>query len=304
MLANWQLLAVRLAELVATAALFAAAFFAVVLPILSGAGLSTFPTIDRSHPSTVAEDVIAALTDLVTNHWTVILYLLGVALVVLTLWTMLSSLVIAGVVRVLVDAEKSAGGGQATRERLAVFSLRRWWEGARSRWWEVFAIYAGAGTVACVVILVPVAVAGGLMLLLGPSNETLVLSCLLLVACVLFAVVVGFLAMIWGQKAIVVAEARGLGATQALRQARYELRRDLGRHLLVILIMLLISGAISSAFKSFSFSFPFPGQHGAFQFALLLPLQIVAQTVSWLFGAAISHWLFASLAALTLEDSS
>ncbi|MCU1245265.1 MAG: hypothetical protein JWN02_1175 [Acidobacteria bacterium] len=301
-LANWQLLLVRLAGMLATLALFAAAFFALVLPLLATIGLGSLRAIDSSNPSAAAEEIMGKVTDAVTNHWAIVLYLAGVALVALLLWTMLYSVMIAGVVRVLVDAEKAAGPGEAVRARLAVFSLQRWWSGARSRWWEVFAIYNAVWAVACLVILVPLAAAGALMLLFRGNAATVVLSCLVLFACVAFAIVVCLVAAIWAQKAIVVAEARGLATAEALRASRFELKHDLWRHLAVILILMVVSGGVGGAFNSVSFSFPFPGRGSALTFAFLLPLQIGVQIVAAVVGAAVSHWLFASLAALTLED--
>jgi hypothetical protein len=304
-LANWQLLLVRLAGLLATLALFAAAFFALVVPLLASIGLGSLRSIDLDHGSEAAEEIIGRVTDAVTNHWTIVLYLVGVALVALLLWTMLYSVMIAGVVRVLVDAEKAAGPGESARGRLAVFSLQRWWSGARSRWLEVFAIYNAVWAVACLVILVPLAAAGGLMLLFRGNAATVVLSCLVLLACVVFAVVVSFLAAIWAQKAVVVAEARGLATADALRASRYELRHDLGRHAAVILILMIVSGGIGGAFNSFSFSFRLPSSAlGAGMMFTLLPVVVVMQILASVVGAAVSHWLFASLAALTLEDRS
>jgi hypothetical protein len=304
-LANWQLLLVRLAGLLATLALFAAAFFALVLPRLATLGLGSLRSIDLNNGSQAAEEIMGRVTDAVTNHWTVVLYLLGVVLAALLLWTMLYSMMIAGVVRVLVDAEKGAGPGEAARGRLAVFSLQRWWSGARSRWLEVFAIYNGVGAVACLIILVPLAAAGALMLLFRGSAATIVLSCLVLLACVLFTIVVFFLAAVWAQKAIVVAEARGLGTADALRASRYELKRDLGRHVAVILILMLVSGGVSSAFNTFSFSVRMPSSSvSAGTMFALVPVMVAAQIIASVLGAAVSHWLLASLAALTLEDRS
>ena len=64
------------------------------------------------------------------------------------------SFVVGGIVRVLVDAERSAPPS-GPRERFRRFTVDRWVEGGRETWWPIFWIYNIAYGVAALIICVP-----------------------------------------------------------------------------------------------------------------------------------------------------
>jgi heme/copper-type cytochrome/quinol oxidase subunit 2 len=122
-LANWQLIAIRIAENILLVLLVIASIIAAIVPVAVAAGLSHFDFQNADN----AVQVIAAM---VVEHWALILYILVIITVVLGVMIAVHSFVEAGNTKVFVDAERGAGGAPVPqRAALRAFTIDRWLQG-------------------------------------------------------------------------------------------------------------------------------------------------------------------------------
>jgi hypothetical protein len=285
--ANWQLLLLRIAESILFGLLIIGTAVAVIVPLAVAIGLSAMSVRDiQSNPDAVVTTLVTAIA----SHWIVLVYAFVAVLVLLTILVLLHSFVISGCAQVYVDADRAP--------RLRVFAMDRWLAGARHSMWPVFWIYNAAYSVAGLIILVPALLVLVFMLALREAPAAIVVGCLglLLVFFVMFVAFV--LAGVWCQKAIVVAVANNLGATDALREAWREIRTDFGRHFAVAFIMIVISFGGVATLSAFSVMFSMPGSHDPFAGLMFAPARMVLSLVQSVFSAAVGLWMLACFAAL------
>jgi hypothetical protein len=286
--ANWQLLLLRFAENIVFVFLAIATVIAVIAPLIISIGLSAINMKDvQANPDAVA----ATLATVLASHWVVFVYAFAAIFVLLGIFIIIHSFVIAGCAQTYVDADR------ALRPR--VFSMERWLAGGRHSMWPVFWIYNGAYTIAALVVLVPAVLVLIFMLVLRESAGALVLGCLALGLIVFVMVVVAVLTGIWCQKAIIVAVRCNLGAGEALRVAWREIRGDFGRHFAVAFIMLVISIGGAATLGMFSFAFAMPASRDAFLPLMFAPARIALSMVQNVFSAAVTLWMLACFAALS-----
>jgi hypothetical protein len=153
------------------------------------------------------------------------------------------------------------------------------------------------------VILVPAVITLAFMLMVSGVGPRVAIGCAGLVLIVLLMIPIAILVGMWTQKAIAVCVARSLGAVDALRAARREIKLDFGRHFLVMLLLIVISFIAASIISGVSFPFSLAGQSNRGSLAPLLfaPVQIVLSILQTAASAAISSWSLASFVALTEE---
>ncbi len=294
MLANWPLLVIRVVEGVVMIVMMILAVVAVIVPIAVsfGAG-NAFPAADPS-------DIPALILSTVAAHAAMILYLLGLITVVLTVWIVVHSFVVAGSARVYVDSmQRTAASPAPTRAELAAFTGDRWFQGGRAGWWPVFWIFNIAWTIAFAIILIPFVVFAGVLVMLRQNGPmAMAAGCLGFVLLVLFVLPVAVITGICTQKAIVDSLARGTGAMESLRAAWREFRSDLGRHVAVAAVMIVVSFAaaiLSSSMSMFtSFGHHAPG-------LMMIPMQFSSSILNSVFGAAVGAWFLACFAALAVD---
>lgn len=300
-LANWPLIAIRFAESVVFAILAVLAAIAILAPILVSIGINIA---DITSP----ED-IEGVAGMLLTRWALLLWILLAVAVLLTVFVALHSLVEAGSARVYIDAERIAGPpAEGTRSRFKVFSMERWWAGARDGWWTVFWIYSLAWTAAGMVLLVPLLPTFALTLLLRDEENPIALiatGCLGLLVTVLLFIVVAIVAGIWTNRAIVDWAMRRAGARDALAAGWQAMRADLGRHVLIAIALYVVLLAGSSFFASFSF---FAGLGEAFgesgmTLFFTLPLRLLGTLCSYAFTAGITAWFLAAYASVAAEVS-
>jgi hypothetical protein len=295
MVANWPLLAIRIAEGVVFVMMFLAGAIAIVVPFLVSIGLSR-----ESLPSEPA-DVAAAILDALIAHWLVIVYAIIVVSIVLLLVIAIHSFVVSGCARVYVDGEKrSASLPVGARGAFAAFSADRWFRGGWEGWWPVFWIYNIAWSVGGLIVLFPMMVVMLLMIAFrGAAAVAAGIGCLGLIFTMFFGIVVAVVTNVWTQKAIVDCVARHTGAMRALRSSWSELRADTGRHIVVALVMMAMTFAGSMLFSSFSWLGAF--SRDATSHLFLMPFQFTSSILNSIFSAAIACWFLASFAALAVE---
>ena len=132
--ANWHLIAVRVAEMFLFGMIAAIAAIIIIVPIAVSIG------IELAHIAS-PEDLLEAMETL-ARQWVLLVWIFVAVSVLLIVFVALHAFVEAGCARVYVDGERVAGpGDQGVRARFRVFSMDRWWAGGRDGWWAVFWIY-------------------------------------------------------------------------------------------------------------------------------------------------------------------
>lgn len=299
-IANWQLSAIRFAEMVLFTMIAIAAVIAMVVPILVSVGIRLA---DIQGP----EDLESAVTSLLTR-WTLLLWVvLGIS-VLLLVFVLIHSFVEAGCARVLVDADRNAGPAVAgPRQRFRMFSGERWVSGAKSGWWNIFWIYNLAWGLGGLILLIPLILVLALTLVFHENPAVAAgIGCLGLILFTLFAVVVAVVTGMWTNRAIAQWAVDQTGARETLGTAWRVLKSDLARHLLIALAIFVVAMAGSSFFASFSMFAAFGeslGSNASFNM-ITLPLRLLGSLLSSAFSALIASWYLASYSALAVENKS
>jgi hypothetical protein len=284
-IANWPLMALRIAENVVFAMIVIASIIAAVVPLLVSIGLSAF-NLDKP------EESAAAIGTALIEHLAVFAWIFLGALFVVLLLMVIHSFVIAGCAQTFVDAERS--------ERLKVFSMERWLSGGRQSTWTVFWIYNITYGTTLIPVLVPLVITLAAMLAFHDSQAVVVIAGCLGIAVALFLCVIAcVVAAIWSLKAIILAVERNLSASEASKLAWAEAKADFGRHFAVAFILLVISFGGAMTVGMFSAVFSMPSAHDPFMAFAFAPARIVISLLQSAFGAAVGMWMLASFAALS-----
>jgi hypothetical protein len=299
MVANWPLIALRIAESFLFVLIVIGSIVAAIIPIAVAAGVSNFDSIrNADNPG----DAIAAL---IVGHWLIIVYVLAIITVLLTVLIAIHSFVEAGNAKIFVEAEHGAGPAMpATRDPYRVFTMDRWLQGGRMAWWSVFWIYNAAWSVACLIILVPLVLTIVSMLLADTAGPRVAIGCGGLAISVIIFIPVAIIVAIWTQKAIAICVARAATAGAALRTAWSEMRADFGRHFAVAAILFAITFGGGMVISSFTlpFSIMQGTSHAApFMSLAFAPARIVSSFLQSIFSSAVGLWFLASFVGLTEE---
>lgn len=295
--ANWPLIALRVAETVFLGIVAVASVVALLLPILVSIGIALD---DLDDP----DDLLTVVTAL-AGKWMILVWI-GVAVtVLLLLFVAVHAFFEAGRARVLVAGERAAGPGTAgPRSRFAAFSGRAWLAGAAAGWWPLFWIYNAIWGLAGLVLLVPLLPTVVLMLLFRERPGLAVATgCLGLLFTLLLGLVTAILAGMWTIRATAQWGLGGRNARQAMAEAWRAILDDFWRHLLVALVVIVVGMAGSTVFASFSFligfSETFSDSFGAS--LAMLPVRFAGSVLSSILSAAVSTWYLASFAVLAVE---
>jgi hypothetical protein len=296
-LANWQLIALRIAENFLFVLIIIASILAAIVPIAVAAGLSHFDLRN-------ADNAAQAIAAIVVEHWALILYILVIITVVLGLLIAIHSFVEAGNARVFVDAERGAGRGAAQRTAFRAFTIDRWLQGGRSSWWSVFWIYNVAWGIAGLIMLIPLLTTLAGMLAINEPGGRVAIGCAGLVFTFLVVIPLALFVTVWTQKAIVVCVARAAMASAALRLGWAEIRNDFARHFSVAFLVFVIAfgGAMTISMLTAPLSFVRGVSHGDPVVNLAFaPMQILSSVLQGVFSAAVGLWFLASYVGLTEE---
>lgn len=298
-IANWPLLLIRFFEVMVYGVIAVIAIVVALVPIVVSLG---FKLGELRGPENI-EPLLEALF----TRWTLLLYLIGLFVLLMTLFSVAHAFVEAGCARVYVDGERMAGPAMSgPRSRFRVFSMSRWWAGAREGGWPVFWIYFIAWSGACLIFLIPLVPTFVAAFLLRQKPAPLALvSCLGLAVTILLMIPVGIVVGIWTNRAIATwAVVRG-GARETLDVAWTAFKADFGRHLLVAIVLFVISFAGSMFIGSLTFFAGFAeilGRNNSGSIAvMMLPLRFLAQLLSTAFSAVVGGWFLASFCALANE---
>ncbi|MBV9493912.1 MAG: hypothetical protein JOZ54_06680 [Acidobacteria bacterium] len=295
-LTNWQVILLRVGEMLLAGAIAIGLVIAILVPVLVSAGISH---IDWKDVDSVQEGLMAFLT----ANWWLLLWIFVAISIALLVFVALHSFVEAGAARIFLDADRRAGDGVvAQRERFAAFSMERWLDGAKRGWWTVFWIYNIVWGIAGLILIAPLLVLLALMLVLGNATASIVLGCLGLVLALMLAFVIAIVTNIVCVKAILDAGAYSLTAGDAVRRSWQEVRSDVGRHVAIMAILILVSFAVAGVFSTASMGFTF---HKSMSLALFFaPVRIIIQIANTIVSSFIANWMFGSFAAMIMERRS
>jgi hypothetical protein len=289
LVANWQLIAIRIAENIVFIMIVIGSIVAAIVPIAVAAGLGNFDFKNVDNPA-------EAVMNLVVEHWMLIVYILAIITIVLGVMIALHSFVEAGNAQVFVDAERARA--------LRVFSMDRWLYGGRTSWWSIFWIYNVAWGIAGLIILIPLLLTIIGMLMVNDPGPRIAVACGGLGLSVLFLIPIGIVVAIWTQKAIAVAVARVENATAALKDGWAQMRADLGRHIAVAFIVFAVSfgGAMVISMFTIPMSILQTAPHNSpFLGIAFAPARIATSFLQSIFSSAVGLWFLASYVGLTEE---
>ena len=300
MLANWQLIAIRIAESFLFVLIVIGSVVAAIIPIAVAAGFSNFDSIrNADNPG----DVLAAL---LIGHWLLIVYILAIITLLFAVLIAIHSFVEAGNARVFVDAEHKAPQTMPVpRDTFRTFTMDRWISGGRMSWWGVFWIYNVAWSVAGLILLIPLALTMVAMLLAQENGARIAFGCGGLAIVFITGIPVFVVVAIWTQKAIAVCVARAATAGTSLKQAWSGIRADFGRHFAVAFILFVITFGGSMAISMFTMPMSFlqgAAGHGSPMIGLAFaPARIITSFLQSIFSSAVGLWFLASFVGLTEE---
>ena len=297
-IANWQVTALRVAELVVMIGVTIGAVIVIVIPILVSIGINT--------GNLASPDELEELVTTLATKWMLLLWIfLGVSALLLV-WMLVHSFLEAGAARVFVDADRVAGPElRGTRSRYRVFSFERFLAGAKDGWWTVFWIYNLTWGVGLLIALVPLfLVLGGMFFLRGNEGAMALVGCFGLFIAVLVMIPIIILSAIWCTRAIIDWATRREGALESVQDALGAIKSDFGRHLLTAVAIFVVSFAASMFLSSLSM-FASIGEavsgNEGMVLAMTLPLRLAVSLVNSAFSTLIASWFVATYAAIATD---
>ena len=297
-IANWPLSLIRFLEIIAFSTLAVLGIIVALVPIFVSLGIHLTEIND-------ADDVESVLSTLVAQ-WPAFIWFFAGMFVMFFFFVLVHAYVEAGCARVFVDADLTAGPATTgAKGRYRVFSVSRWFAGAREGGWRVFWIYNLAWSVAALILLIPLIPVAILMFVFrGNPAVSAGVGCLGILVVLLFGIVLCLVTGMWTNRAIANWAAQRTTARHALATGWRAVKTDFGRHLLITLAIIVVALAGSSVFSSFSMFGSFNTSiHGRDVFNLVTaPLRMIGTILSWGFSSLIGSWYLASYSALSVES--
>jgi hypothetical protein len=297
-IANWQLSLIRFIEILAFCALAFIGIIVALVPLFVSLGIR----LSEIHDADDMQSVMMTLLE----QWPVFIWF-GVGMFAMfAFFVVVHSYVEAGCARVFVDADRAAGPATTgAKGRYRVFSVSRWFAGAREGGWRVFWIYNLAWTVAALILLIPLIPVAALMFVFRSNPAVSAgVGCLGILVVLLFGIVLGLVTGMWTNRAIANWAAQRSTARHALATGWRAVKMDFGRHLLIALAIIVVALAGSSAFSSFSMfgSFGHSMRGDNIINVMTAPVRMFGAILSWAFSALIGSWYLASYSALSVEN--
>ena len=244
-IANWPVIALRIAESVVLIGLCIAAVIVAIVPAIVAAGFSKDMLFNRSDPT--------AVFDWLIGHVMLFVWMFALAFIVLGVILAIHAFFEGGAAQIYVDGERNAKRFPVeTRDSFRAFSIDRWLAGGAASWWRVFWLYNWAWSIGLLFVLVPLVLTIGGIVLISDNTGRLVIGCVGVAIAIFVLIPAAIVVSIWCAKAITICVARSLPARESLRLAWRAVRDDLGRHLAVAVIAFVVSMALSSAVSAFS----------------------------------------------------
>lgn len=294
-IANWPVIALRIAESVVLIGIVIASIIVAIVPAIVAAGLSKDEIMSSSDPA-------SAIVGWLIGHLMLFVWMFALAFIVLGVLMAIHAFVEGGAAQIYVDAERNAkrhpGGG---RDAFRAFSVDRWLAGGAASWWRIFWMYNWAWSVGLLFVLVPLMLTIAGLVLISDTAGRVVVGCAGLAIAILILIPVGIIVSIWCAKAITICVARSLPARESLRLGWRAVRDDLGRHVAVAVIAFVVSMALNSIVSAFSIPMTIT-QHQMPSMALIFtPVRLASGVIQSIVSAAVGAWLIACFVSMTEE---
>jgi hypothetical protein len=295
-IANWPVIALRIAESVVLIGIVIVAIIAAVVPAIVAAGLSKDEIMNSSDPA-------GAIVGWLIGHLMLFVWMFALAFIVLGVLMAVHAFVEGGTAQIYVDAERNAKRLPAPgRDSFRAFSIDRWLAGGAASWWRIFWLYNWAWSVGLLFVLIPLTLTIAGLILISDTAGRLVVGCVGLAIAVLILIPVAIIVSIWCAKAITICVARSLSARESLRVAWRAVRDDLGRHLAVAVIAFVVSLALNSAVSAFSIPMSISSRHLPSLELFFTPVRLASGIVQSMVSAGIGCWLIACFVSMTEEQ--
>lgn len=294
-IANWPVIALRIAESLVLVGIVIAAIIVAIVPAVVAAGLSQDEIVNSTDPA-------GAMITWLIGHLMLFVWMFALAFVVLGILIAIHSFADGGTTQIYVDAERaSARHAGAGRDAFRAFSIDRWLAGGAASWWRIFWLYNFAWSIGLLFVLVPLVITIIGMLAISDNVGRIVIGCAGLALAVLVLIPVCIITSVWCTKAITICVARSLPARESLRLGWRIVRADLGRHVAIAVILFVVSMAVNSLISGFSIPMTF-SEHRFPSVALMFtPVRLVAGLIQSVVSAAVGSWLLACFVSMTEE---
>jgi hypothetical protein len=288
--ANWPVIALRIAESIVGFAIIITGILAAIVPAVVAAGLSGDDIVNSGDPG-------GAAIEWVISHLMLFVWIFALAFIVLGVMIAIHSFVEGGSTQIYVDGERKANKGSDFR----AFSIDRWLAGGAVSWWRIFWIYNLAWSVGLLFVLVPLLFTIIGLVAIPDRTGKIVIGCAGLVLAVLVLIPVTIVTSIWCTKAITICVARAVSARESLSLGWRAIKADLGRHLAIAVIMFVISMAINSVVSAFSIPMNITMHRLPTVAMMFAPARIVIGIAQGIVSAAIGSCLLACFVSMTEE---
>jgi hypothetical protein len=294
-IANWPVIAFRIAESVVLIGIVIAAIIVAIVPAIVAAGLSKDEIMNSSDPA-------GAVVGWVIGHLMLFVWMFALAFIVLGVLMAVHAFVEGGTAQIYVDAERNAKRFPVpSRDSFRAFSIDRWLAGGAASWWRIFWMYNWAWSVGLLFVLIPLTLTIAALILISDTAGRLVVGCIGLAIAILILIPVAIIVSIWCAKAITICVARSLSARESLRVAWRAVRDDLGRHLAVAVIAFVVSLALNSAVSAFSIPMDISSHHLPSLELFFTPVRLASGIIQSMISAGIGCWLIACFVSMTEE---
>jgi len=294
-IANWPVIALRIAESVVLIGIVIASVIVAIVPAVVAAGLSKDEIMNSSDPP-------SAIVGWVIGHLMLFAWMFALAFIVLSVLLAIHAFVEGGIAQIYVDGERNEKRHLAAgREAFRAFSVDRWLAGGAATWWRIFWLYNWAWSVGLLFVLVPLILTIAGLVLISDAVGRVVVGCVGVALAIFVFIPVAIVVSIWCAKAITICVARSLPGRESLRVAWRAVREDLGRHVAVALIAFVVSMALNSVVSAFSVPMTIT-QHQLPSMALFFtPVRLVSGVFQSMVSAAAGCWLMACFVSMTEE---
>jgi hypothetical protein len=294
-IANWPVIALRIAESVVLIGVVIASVIVAIIPAVVAAGLSKDEIMNSSDPP-------SAIVGWVIGHLMLFAWMFALAFIVLGVLLAIHAFVEGGIAQIYVDGERNEKRHLAAgREAFRAFSVDRWLAGGAATWWRIFWLYNWAWSVGLLFVLVPLILTIAGLVLISDTVGRVVVGCVGVALAIFVFIPVAIVVSIWCAKAITICVARSLPGRESLRVAWRAVREDLGRHVAVALIAFVVSMALNSVVSAFSVPMTIT-QHQLPSMALFFtPVRLVSGVFQSMVSAAVGCWLMACFVSMTEE---
>lgn len=293
--ANWPLVLMKLAELMAAIVLIVVAVAISLAPIIfAGVSLSAAPAGDTP------EEFLRWLG----ASWPLFVVVFVVATVLVLVLVGVHAFVQAATIGIALDGDRAAGPAiEGDRKRYGAFAAEKWVAHGKRHWWTAFLVYNVVWGIAGLVMMLPLLPTALAAWWLRDGNGLWITGCIGLAITAGVALIVGMIAFVWSNLAIVAAVARDLETGSAIRDGGRIFRSAIVDVIVVVVGLWAISAATGMMFVAAHMSISAVSMIPLAGF-ITLPFQFGASFVQNAISLFLGIWMMAAFATIVVREYS